>query len=533
MRLRGSATISALAAALVGLAAPAAMACPPVWTQVAAPSFHTGEDRILGMSAVSDSTIWSVGMSDAGGFVQRWGGSAWTTRLGPVFTDNYYAIAAAGGNVWVGGQHHVGGDDFRTRIRRWNGSAWSTPATPNPSTNPDEWNIIDGLAAISATNVWAVGSYSTVSQTRPMILHWNGTAWSTATMPVGVQGRLHAVAANGPNDIWAVGDGVGATSLAMHYNGVAWSVQTSDDPHPDRNSLVAVAHSPDDEWAAVGYGRDHPLAPLALGWDGIANWDSQIVSAPSGTSLWGVAALGWSDMWAAGSRPGAGGMPRTHVLHWQGTSWQGFPTPNVDDTYEGFMGATATPSGNVWAYGYRDTYDKTLYERLCPIKILDTGFAPGSERVAQGATVAWSYAVTNSAVHSISESGLFLFSDVGDAGESFTYRFTAAGTYVVHESASGANGSVAVPVTAARVPGTVRRIQVDWAVGGPAPGLVFDVQRRRNSGAWTAWRTGATARGGAYSAGAPGRYSFRARLRQPPGTANVTGWSPVDTVLVR
>ena len=504
-----------------------------MWTQIAAPSFHTGEDRILGMSAVSDSTIWSVGMSDAGGFVQRWGGSAWTTRLGPVFTDNYYAIGAAGGNVWVGGQRHVGGDDFRTRIRRWNGSAWSTPATPNPSTNPDEWNIIDGLAAISATNVWAVGSYSTVSQTRPLILHWNGTAWSTATMPAGLQGRLHAVAANGPNDIWAVGDGVGATSLAMHYNGVAWSVQTSDDPHPDRNSLVAVAHSPDDEWAAVGYGRDHPLAPLALGWDGIANWDSQIVSAPSGTSLWGVAALGWSDMWAAGSRPGAGGMPRTHVLHWQGTSWQGFPTPNVDDTYEGFMGATATPNGNVWAYGYRDTYDKTLYERLCPIKILDAGFAPGSERVAQGSTVAWSYAVANSAVHSISESGLFLFSDVGDAGESFTYRFTAAGTYVVHDSVSGANGSVAVPVTAARVPGTVRRIQVDWAVGGPAPGLVFDVQRRRNSGAWTAWRTGTTAREGAYSASAPGRYSFRARLRQPPGTADATGWSPVDTVLVR
>jgi hypothetical protein len=128
---------------------------------------------------------------------------------------------------------------------------------------------------------------------------------------------------------------------------------------------------------------------------------------------------------------------------------------------------------------------------------------------------------------------MFLFSDTGDAGESFRYRFTAAGTYLIDDSVSGDTGTIGVPVQAARVPGTRRRIQVVWSASAPAAGLVFDVQRRRNSGAWTAWRTGVTATNGSYGATADGRYSFRARLRRPPGTTDATGWSRTDTVLVR
>jgi hypothetical protein len=473
-------------------------------------------------------------MSDAGGFVQHWDGAAWTTRLGPVATDNYYAIAAAGSDVWVGGQFITGSGEFRTRIKRWDGSAWSTVPSPNPTTGADVFNIVEGLAAVSPTDVWAVGSYSSdADPTTPLILHWNGSAWSSVTAPAGIEGRLNAVAANGPNDVWAVGESFDGTSLALHYDGLGWTRATSDSPHPDRNALVSVARSPDDVWAAVGYGQDFPLAPLALGWDGVSNWDSQGVTAPAGSLFSGVAALGWSDMWAAGDRPTPGSNRGTLVSRWNGTSWQTYPGANVPGVYEGLTGIAATPGGNLWAFGHRDTFAKLLYERLCPIKIRDYGFSPASAKVPQGSTVAWSYPTYNAAVHTIQDaSGMSLFSDTGDAGEGFHFRFAAAGTYPVSDSVSATTGAIAVPVEAARVAGTLRQIRVVWSASPPAAGLVFDVQRRRNTGAWTGWRSGVTARNGTYTAPSAGKYSFRARLRQPPGTANATNWSPIDAVVL-
>jgi hypothetical protein len=41
-------------------------------------------------------------------------------------------------------------------------------------------NLLEGVSAVSATDVWAVG-YSDNSfngEARTLILHWNGTAWS-------------------------------------------------------------------------------------------------------------------------------------------------------------------------------------------------------------------------------------------------------------------------------------------------------------------------------------------------------------------
>jgi hypothetical protein len=56
---------------------------------------------------------------------------------------------------------------------RWNGTSWRVP-----SPNSGEWeDHVNGVAAASALNAWAVGvDASTVYKT--VILHWNGTKWT-------------------------------------------------------------------------------------------------------------------------------------------------------------------------------------------------------------------------------------------------------------------------------------------------------------------------------------------------------------------
>ena len=47
-----------------------------------------------------------------------------------------------------------------------------------PGVAGSEYNYLDGVAATSQTNAWAVGYFNNFGGLdRTMALHWNGTAW--------------------------------------------------------------------------------------------------------------------------------------------------------------------------------------------------------------------------------------------------------------------------------------------------------------------------------------------------------------------
>ncbi len=48
------------------------------------------------------------------------------------------------------------GDPTVTLVERWNGTAWTQVPSPSPSAAGNE---LSGVAATSASNVWAVGGY--------------------------------------------------------------------------------------------------------------------------------------------------------------------------------------------------------------------------------------------------------------------------------------------------------------------------------------------------------------------------------------
>src|SRR5215469_5645576 len=139
-----------------------------------------GPGYLNGVTVISAVDAWAVGAKLGNkALIEHWNGTAWT----PVAASNtggpavLHAVTAAPGVVWaVGGTNSTG----KTVILRWNGTAWTRVTSPTP---PGISSELDGVAATSATNAWAVGRTFTKTGRIPLIEHWNGTAWRQVPGP--------------------------------------------------------------------------------------------------------------------------------------------------------------------------------------------------------------------------------------------------------------------------------------------------------------------------------------------------------------
>jgi len=203
-------------------------------------------------------------------------------------------------------------DEVGGRIGTGSVPAWNFACSPNVGASSNQLN---GVAAVSASDVWAVGyaypSASTgVSQT--LTEHWNGTSWNVVSSPnVGSDDVLNGVAVVSATDIWAVGYADSSSSgilqtLTLHWNGSSWSVVSSPSPGTSTNQLTAVAVvSASDIWA-VGNTFNTSFSnfeTLTEQWNG-TSW-SVVKSLSDGTgtvgnNLLGVAAITANNVWATG-----------------------------------------------------------------------------------------------------------------------------------------------------------------------------------------------------------------------------------------
>src|SRR6266702_8897037 len=78
-------------------------------------------------------------------------------------------------------------------------AAWTVVSSPSPGSVND----LNGVASISANDVWAVGDTNQQTLTE----HWNGHKWSVVPSPnVGTHNNeLFGVTAVSATDVWAVG----------------------------------------------------------------------------------------------------------------------------------------------------------------------------------------------------------------------------------------------------------------------------------------------------------------------------------------
>jgi hypothetical protein len=238
-------------------------------------------------------------------------------------------------------------------------TTWSVAHPPYTAADNVPYAPLNGIAAITASNVWAVGQNSGT----PQINHWNGSSWSQSALPSGPCSVFEAdcaftgVSGNSASDVITVGEGTIPTSsgwvseaLAYRWNGSAWSQLTV----PSSITYDEMEHiqvfSPADAWA-VGTGSSSSGATVvaALNWNG-TSW-TQVATPVSTTNNLSVNAISGSsasDIWVVGETvtPGYHNRQFTSVIvHYNGSSWTQVTAPDNS----GLLDVDAVSPTDAWA----------------------------------------------------------------------------------------------------------------------------------------------------------------------------------------
>jgi hypothetical protein len=266
------------------------------WSQVPAP----GPGRLAAVTALPDGTAWAVGSdTTASGdqvLIEQWDGQRWTAASIPPTPGRLAAVGATSGhNVWAVGTVSDGSAD-QTLTMHFDGTSWTT--VPSPSIGSQ--SMLTGVIGIG----WAVGFYQPDSApARPLFEHWDGRKWSVV-MPAdpATSGSLQGIAATSPTDIWAVGSGAG-NALIEHYDGTAWTRSASTGFPASARLSGVTATSATDAWAAGSvFQPDRSVfQPLIAHFDG-TGWT--VVPSPSpdtdGGELAAIGAAARGNVWTVG-----------------------------------------------------------------------------------------------------------------------------------------------------------------------------------------------------------------------------------------
>ncbi len=206
----------------------------------------TDEPALESITAISATDMWAAGFiltdvySALYPLFEHYDGTGWTAYETLDSDAVMYGISAnATNDVWAVGTVA----EYSTAIEHYDGSTWSVMSSPNAGAG---WNVLFGVAALSPTNVWAVGWYTAqANSTRPektLIEHWDGTSWTIVSSPnIGPNtqyqsNQLWGITAISANDIWAFGSYFAASgsgeqsTLVEHWNGTSWSIVASPNP---------------------------------------------------------------------------------------------------------------------------------------------------------------------------------------------------------------------------------------------------------------------------------------------------------------
>src|SRR5579864_4028887 len=334
--------------------------------------FHSDLDAVAASSA---KDIWAVGQSGVHFDGQKWTAFALPHIAGDLTSRLTGVADLAPDNVWGVGVININSQQNPNQIiEHFDGTKWRV--SPGPSFQPTDQPSLDGLTAISATDMWAAGSILTTingfPSAFPLFEHFDGTSWTATVDESNLDSFMFGVSARATNDVWAVGTvSLGATFIE-HFDGTAWKVVPSPSPGNGLTTLFGVtALAPNDAWA-VGFfveaaNQDRPQKTLIEHWDG-TSWivvPSPNVGGPNSTTisnqLRGVIAVSANDVWAFGDTDAFGPSKITNlVLHWNGQRWAIVPSPDpnprhtiIDDV---ISGGTVIPDGNLWLVGAADGF---------------------------------------------------------------------------------------------------------------------------------------------------------------------------------
>jgi hypothetical protein len=236
------------------------------WSAAAPANGEPASSTLLAVSADSPSDAWAVGTSGGSPLIEHYDGSSWGVVKGAFEhsknddeDDRLIAVdALSPTDVWALGTVRPSQEDGQPKgvVEHFDGRGWSIVRTAKGR----GLTPLRAISAVSPSDIWAVGqkkpSTAENREQPALIEHWNGSQWSL--VPSGdLHGSLTGVAALSATDAWAVGAGVSA-----HWNGTTWTAvpfpSEAEALGPRVESVSGIAGGP---LFAVGSdnGADDPL----------------------------------------------------------------------------------------------------------------------------------------------------------------------------------------------------------------------------------------------------------------------------------
>jgi len=192
------------------------------WSVATTPSPGRFGDDLAGVTAAGPDDVWAAGTTGTSKFgatavlTEHWDGTRWAVVTAPRLGigSEFRAVASAGSNdVWAVGDYQVQtptGTAYLTLTEHWDGARWTIVSSPSPTGDDD----FGGVAAVSASDIWAAGSAASDN----LVAHWNGHAWSLVASPhrSHTLDLLAAVSASDATNVWAAGGDIDLHGYSYH-----------------------------------------------------------------------------------------------------------------------------------------------------------------------------------------------------------------------------------------------------------------------------------------------------------------------------
>jgi hypothetical protein len=291
------------------------------WARVPAGDLHGMQPGLVTASSASDA--WLFGLFPKGRYdgALHWNGKKWTRQSVPTWLihangSGDTAVDPADfspGNLWLFslGRYF---DEKTAYAAHYHDGRWAKSKLPG---------IPDGVAAISANDIWVIGQPLSGASTE-LFMHWNGRKWSTSRLPEqSVAGEPGALTAVGPDDMWMswTPSKAGVAEYLLHWNGHRWAKVTMP---AGKTGYILTGDGHGGLWVS-GNGRAPGYRQLFLHRSAAGRWSAFAVPLRTAESPGNVDELalipGTTSLWAVGNvYSEGGGSEQNRVTIWHYTA---------------------------------------------------------------------------------------------------------------------------------------------------------------------------------------------------------------------
>jgi hypothetical protein len=184
------------------------------WTVVPSPNPANNANYLFGVSAISPSNAWAAGYYRGNDnlfhiLIEHWNGRVWAVVPSPEPPSKlnvlYGVSATSPSNAWAAGWYFGNDNIVHTLTEHWNGHVWAIVPSPFFLNNT---NYLYAISTTSASDAWTAGLYKSGDiRDHTLVEHWNGSAWAVVPSAETAinENSIYGISAISPSDAWAAG----------------------------------------------------------------------------------------------------------------------------------------------------------------------------------------------------------------------------------------------------------------------------------------------------------------------------------------